>query len=81
MRAYVGSKQTQAGIIEDTLRNRSFTTDAARAVLEDTNITQTTTQYALQLARQQAGISVSAQADLLKFDSINALMEGLSTEA
>lgn len=80
LRAYVGSKQSQAGIIEDSLRDRVFTTDAARAVLEDTNIAETTTQYALQLVRQQAGITVAAQADLLKFDSISALLEGLSGE-
>jgi flagellin-like hook-associated protein FlgL len=80
MRAYVGSKQSQAGILESALRNRAVNTDDARAVIDDTNVAEVSTEYALLQAKQQAGINVAAQSDLLRFDLIKSIFEkGLST--
>lgn len=80
MRAYVGSKQSQAGYIENALHDRFANTDNARAVLQDTDITQVTTEYAMQLARHEAGVSVAAQAQTLNFDAISTIMDALGEE-
>ena len=80
MRAYVGSKQSQAGILEDVLRDRALNTDNARGVLTDTNVAEVTTEYALQRVRREAGINVAAQSQILRFDAISTIMDSLGQE-
>ena len=74
MRAYVGSKATQANLAYSGLAARMTEMTRARAAIADTDIAVSSTSYAQQLVQRDMNIAVQSQADLLRFDSLTLMI-------
>jgi len=74
LRAYVGSKATQANFVSSGLTSRVNEMARAHAVIADTDIAASSTAYAQELAQQSAAINIQAQAELLRYDSLTIMI-------
>ncbi len=72
-RAHVGSIQSRVGFMSDSNRTALQNEQAARAVLQDTNIVTTSTDYAGQLVRHSSNAAILAQTNSLH----QSIMEGI----
>lgn len=79
-RAYVGSLQSQAGFIAGTVFTRIQNQDAARAVMQDTDIAAISTELVSDLVKRNAVVAVSAQTDAIREESILNMLRGVALE-
>ncbi len=80
-RAYVGSLQSQATFIDGIVQTRMQNQDAARAVLQDTDIARTSTDLVLDLVKRNSVVAISAQTNAIHQESISNLMLGITVDA
>lgn len=68
--AYIGSRQEQAGIIAAAVDSGLQNQSAARAVIADTDIAATSTEYVTEQVKSNMAISIAAQAENLRSEAI-----------
>ncbi len=69
-RAYAGSKQAQTDIISTVTELNMRNEDFSRAVLADADITNVSTQFAQALVQQDMAVSLAAQTNRLRSETI-----------
>lgn len=74
-RAYVGAKQEQSDIISIVTGVHLQHEDASRAAILDADITQASTEYAQQIVKRDVALSLAAQANQLRTDTLTTLLQ------